>query len=403
MSPKIVALPFPPTLLSFFGCFLHSKIGEPLVTYHYRPDSPHAMESGYAIKLFGPALGAELRALIRERWSGLEAQRLERLLNFCRGGDNRDLLRTLCSVEWYNPRAIVIKATHFFEMCLAKNIDLFKYEATIESREEEIPSPPPKGRRWLTVPTVAITDTKEARDVVGYNHVELDESQAWILQNHHLAFVIGGPPRSGKSTLAAALADELKNIIRSLKSRTGYEEFDLGVACGNLDAATPTVEAIADMRGQDRAALRKAKQPWTEDLAIETLVAFMEEKRRANITVGDLPGGNPDRITEVLCAAADGAMILTRDWTLQNAWARGFASYGVPVLSKARTRLTEEGVDSLVTQYVPGNRISGRITGLDRTVRSWDPFVGTLAQVLLFDLFPSLVKTREERMQRTLA
>ncbi len=56
---------------------------------------------------------------------------------------------------------------------------------------------------------------------------------------HHareLGLVIGGPPRSGKSTFVAALVDELQNIIRSLQSRTGWESFRLSAACASLDS-----------------------------------------------------------------------------------------------------------------------------------------------------------------------
>ena len=62
---------------------------------------------------------------------------------------------------------------------------------------------------------------------------------------------------------------------------------------------------------------------------------------------------------------------------------------GVPVISKIRKRNSDEGVSSIVTSWQQGERLSGRVTALNRTQKSWDLFIQWLALFLLFDILPN--------------
>ena len=124
------------------------------------------------------------------------------------------------------------------------------------------------------------------------------------------------------------------------------------------------------------------------------IILFVAAKQEVNIVIADLPGEVSD-ITETLTVPADGGIIITKDWDEMGVWDRVLIRCGVRKIAQARSRMPEEGLESVVTLFKPGRLLSGRVTGLDRVVKSWDPFIFYLAVFLLFDLLPSLVSQRE--------
>ena len=255
----------------------------------------------------------------------------------------------------------------------------------------------PPDKCFITLPIFKSQEPAE-REVVAWKRLELEEGRIYHLQGRHIGLVVGGPAGSGKSTLAATLADEMMNIIHSLKSRASFSDLEVSLECANLDLATPTVDAIGGARGKEKQALDKAKRPWTLELALEALDKFWAAKSRANLVIADLPGGKIDQITEITGALGDVGVLITKDWAKMAEWQQLYTRMGITLVSQSRSRLPDEGLESVVTRYNAGGMIAGRVTGLDRTVRSWDSFAACLAKVLLFDLIPGFIESHQGKL-----
>jgi len=221
--------------------------------------------------------------------------------------------------------------------------------------------------------------------------VTLDEGRIYSLQDKHIGVVIGGPPQSGKSTLAVSLVTEMNNYIRSLKTRRGFADLDVSVGLCTLDAATPTSKAIAEgWARKDPEKLASMKQPWTQRLARQAQDRFLYAREKCNIVIGDLPG-RVTPITELLVSSADASIIISKDWeVVKEEWLPLMHRAGVPLISKVRRRETGDGYESLVTSWRPGERFSGRVASLNRAQVSSDLFLQWLVLFLLFDIFPPM-------------
>ncbi|MBI2052329.1 MAG: hypothetical protein HYT38_01445 [Candidatus Sungbacteria bacterium] len=191
----------------------------------------------------------------------------------------------------------------------------------------------------------------------------------------------------------------MSNIIASLKSRALFRGFEVNVECVNVDLATPTVAAIGQAQGKDRQALNMAKRPWTVELALEALNEFLVAKSRSSLVIADLPGGRVDQITEITGVLGDVGIIITRDWNRMAEWEEFYGRMGIVLVAQSRSRLLDEGLESVVTRYHKGKIIAGRVIGLDRVVRSWDSFVSCVAKVLLFDLIPEFIESRRKKLE----
>ncbi len=186
----------------------------------------------------------------------------------------------------------------------------------------------------------------------------------------------------------------MEDLIKSLQSRRGWEGFSLKVQYVNVDLGTPTVESILTRHGKDESAHKQLKQSWTEALALRAMEEFSRAKQSANIVIADLPGIITG-ITEVVAVLGDCGVVVTNDWAKTTEWRDFFRRLGTTQVAQAMSRKPEEGLPSVVTTYKREKFLSGRIVGLDRTVRSWDPFVECLARVLLFDLLPTFIERRK--------
>jgi hypothetical protein len=144
--------------------------------------------------------------------------------------------------------------------------------------------------------------------------VQLIGPNIGALCGRRTALVGGGPPGSGKNTLAAYLVPLMNNIVKSLTTRPGWETFDLKVGAKTLDLGTPTLRAISDYRGHDQNMLNSVKKAWTPRLAARAVREFKSARKRGNLVIGDFPGRVTD-MTKTLCSQADAAIAVTNDST----------------------------------------------------------------------------------------
>lgn len=405
---KVVLVPFPLTPLAAFGYHLCRKLKMISPTaacvYHWRPGSGmvrKAWQSDEILVLTGNDLRDRLLKLIRQSYQGLRHHQHVRMLNILafpgntpRKNDVYQLSNEL-SANWHSPEPALKAADKLFSHLLKFKRELQHINFPLqEIPTVSYPTPPQIAPSQFHF-TLPLFDDAPAplQNIIGFESRSLIESNAAKLMGHHLALVIGGPSSSGKSTATATVVDEINNLIKSLKSRTGWSEFGLSVKYVNLDKGTPVGQFILDQRGQDSNLLKKAKRPWTEKRARAGLRDLIAAKQAHNIVVADLPG-KIDNLTRILSCGADGSIIITRDWSKMDEWKSLFGEMGLPHLAQAFTRLPQDGMASTVKRY--NERIlSGRISGLERTVCSWDPFLNFLAKALLFDILPRLVEFRQ--------
>jgi len=238
-------------------------------------------------------------------------------------------------------------------------------------------------------------------EIVHFEQQIFQEGHILHLVGQHIVMCIVGPPNSGKSTVAATLEVVADCLVRSLKSRTAWEHLQLSVKALDADLGTPTVGAISEGRGKDGDALQAAKKPWTLELGQQALSGVIREKATTNVIIIDVPG-RIDEISELILGAADCGIILTHDWALKSAWSKFLGKMGVELLAQARTWRKPVELGSTVRVFDRGEILTGRITGLQRAVWSWDPFIKFLASALLYDFFPKIVVERERKIHRLL-
>jgi hypothetical protein len=247
----------------------------------------------------------------------------------------------------------------------------------------------PPDKVFLSLP-VFKKDRQTSSDdnVTGSFAVELPEGRIFELCDKHIALAIGGPSGSGKSTIAVSLVEEMRDRIRSLKSRSGFSNLQLSVGLADLDLGTPTTRAIAEGWATDRAKVESLKQPWTMELAERAQTVLLSQRAEFNILICDLPG-RVTETTELLAGTADAGILIATDWTeITEVWNPFVSCIGLPVISRIKRREAMEGFSSLVTKWLPGEHLSGRITALNRSQKSWDLFIHWLALFLLFDILP---------------
>ncbi len=231
--------------------------------------------------------------------------------------------------------------------------------------------------------------TEDDIDAAKSFKVRLEEGRICELQGRNITVAIGGPPQSGKSSLAVSIAGAMGDYIESLKSRTCFAGFDLNVAAVDIDFGTPTTSAIMENWGRDRKRVACLKKPWTMELAEEAQAELLRARQRHNIVIADLPGRITD-VTKLLASTADAGIIISKDWSiLKKEWAPFMASAGLPMLSRIKSRQADEGLSSLVTTWRPGEQLNGRIVGLNRTQKSFDLFIEWMVPFLLFDILPT--------------
>lgn len=413
MAPRIVLVPFPLTALTAFASFCLERLGvirpETLFRFHASPQTKRSeisLGDGAVLNLAALDLPSYLKERFRE-FSREERNLLERLLTYVRFGDTargRKLTEriTRLSLACDDPGEVLRSCFEIFQRFLDEAIDPWQLQSFPAAEQippsEEKSYPPDK--RVVSFPIFRSQEPSET-EVIAVSRCKLAEGKARLLEGTRVGIVVGGPPGSGKSTLAVSLAVKMDNILESLATREAWQDFSLKVEMVSLDLATPTLDAISIGLGKDRRALEEEKRPWLRNLALEALERFIEAKKRANIVIADLPG-KIDAITEIVASCADCAILVTGEWALMKPWQEFIHRMGLVLVSQARSRSSQEGMNSVVTRYHRGRIIAGRVVDLDRVTRSWDPFISWLAEFLLFDILPALKTRRRERLRRAL-
>lgn len=253
--------------------------------------------------------------------------------------------------------------------------------------------------------TVAVGETREEQIV----DVELDLGVVELFKNQKIGFAIVGPPNSGKSTVAA----NLKYYCEKTLADHGITGISVGLA--DFDARTPDAEKIASDSGFTHFEEHE-KGKWSTQLAAQTVRNYYENSTD-NIVIINTPGGNPDKITEILFMPIDGVMLLVaphknakhpdQNWVeRRDVWKKALRSYGVKTIALVRSRLegevsrvTGKEVKSAVTSLhwekdSDGNlwlrHIGGRAIDLKRGLKE-DKFFEQFAPLLLFDIAPKIV------------
>jgi len=416
--PKLVLVPRPLTLLAAFAYYALVELLEigycdsDGISYRWvdtHPRGEFISESGVVVNLNAPATGMNEALLSKLRGSNylLPYGEVRALRDFAmRGEHNRtwpawkEVLHCLSYLE--DPREALDILCEVFRSIREKRAD---------PREKlpEFPEflPPPVAlslpeipdQRLVTLPVIKKNISEKpssVREPYDFTVKRLSERKVFELMPQQNILTIGGPPGSGKSTLVAALFVEMTNILSSLCSRGGiWNVLEFECELQSLDAGTNTAESILRNWGQDKEFLDSQKQPWTMDLADETVRQVREKSARAQLTLTDLPG-KIDAITETLVAPVTFGGIITNDWGSINEWRDFFGRTGVPIVFEVKA--TSE--TSLVTSYWQGESISGRVNRLARIAAGWDSFIRTIAEFLLFDILPGRIETSRKRLEQ---
>ncbi|OGI95056.1 hypothetical protein A2917_01595 [Candidatus Nomurabacteria bacterium RIFCSPLOWO2_01_FULL_42_17] len=403
---SVAVLPFPLTAAALFGYGILRFLGhidEKTHTRFTRVSGSRANLFGCQERIINLHCGEfypKVFGLIKS-----DAQ-LKRILYFAVCGDNHQnrtrhvrLVAALQKLNTDTSRRALTEVFLLVRMLKEKSDDIWKSEKILENftimleslEVQPVVTTYPPDKRIISLPVFQKKDgIPTDDDVTGSFEVTLSEGRAYELQDKHICLVVGGPSGSGKSTLSVSLVAEMENCIRSLKSRTSFSDLQLTVGLANLDLATPTTQAIAEGWATDREKVKNLKQPWTMELAEQAQQELLRSRAQHNIVIGDLPGRVTD-VTELLAGTADASIIITKDWTvLQKEWNPFMSSVGLPIVSRIRSRRSDEtGFSSLVTHRRPQQRLSGRITALNRYHKSWDLFIQWLAVFLLFEILPT--------------
>lgn len=320
---KIVLVSFPLTPIVAYGYFLYYLAGQltddAYVFFHHRHKSPLAGD------LEGPILAILDRKGLREQLGQLieslgfdDAIKhlLQRMLNYVLEVKQRvktdqnlaDWSQYWKSILRMTPD-VIVETVAMFSGWLGREND--PHQSVFPKLSINVPTPSvvsaplvvPRDRLHVTIPVIGEGGPSDL-EIVGYQEVEFIEANVLRLLGQRIGIVIGGPPNSGKSTVAPALTDQLGNIAKSLASREGWENLNLDIKYVNLDAGTPVGEAVLAGEALDRALLEQRKRPWTTELALEALHDFCVTQEQAHIIVSDLPGVIDDK-TEIISVAAN--------------------------------------------------------------------------------------------------
>ncbi|MBM2820448.1 MAG: hypothetical protein HW405_208 [Candidatus Berkelbacteria bacterium] len=402
---KIALVPFPCTMLSCLGYLIYTLRGlideKTMVFYHWGPNRVDADKIKYSgtIALFGKAFEDNLSKFVK-----LDPNLTWLYNRACNAGtpQGREAFRRLRQVlrqYWQYPQLCLDYMTDYLRRCMKLNPVKFLPSLSVGEAIWGFGSPwPGKGEQFFTLP-VRLNQFDHLSPITDWRTANLPQEMIGYLRNQSLVVAIGGPPNSGKSTLAATLARASNNLIHTIQSQEGWDGFEMEAIFFDMDAGTPTVEAIAHPGKVDAEALRKIKRPWTDKLALER-VNLLKEARRANrIIFADLPGRITE-ITEILLTPADVSVVIANDWRRQPSWRRFCGRNGKEPIAIVRSRLRSSDYDSAITRYLEGESVSGRISLLTRLMKPENEFVRPFIVILLLDILPNLMRSRERVIKR---
>ncbi len=159
--------------------------------------------------------------------------------------------------------------------------------------------------------------------------------------------IIGGPPNSGKSTLAESLAIALRSL-----GVDAYAE--------DLDLASPTLEFIKGKKGWEQR--QGTKKEWTPELAEKAALLFEHASRKHFVAIGDAPGKITSE-SKTIAKKANYAIVLCRHDCKEKIKNRQrfFRGLQIPVICVAVSKLTGKG------KVTNKNGIRATLIGLNRT------------------------------------
>ena len=422
----MVLVPFPITPLIAFAYFLYRYLNivskEVYVRYKDSAikEATKFLGDGTTLCIGEVDLIDDLKKLLSNPTCAADGWVLKRMLTYCISANTAKSKR---EAEWIltksyrnQPSDILETLACRFEDILSKRLDIWKTGLSIATLKLPttkkglyIPRRIMRGERPLDLPILKRQfmefegKMQLVLKVVSTQKYKLPKRNVWSLVGEHIAVVIGGPPSAGKSTLAASLGKEIKRNLDELKSgEGGWERLSVESDCMTIDYGTPVTPTILK-HGQafDRAELGKLKKDWTPELADQALGDFIRKKQECNLLFADLPG-KVTPIAETLASAADYAITISQDWESMPEWRVFFGTMKLGLVSEVKSRPEGRPLPSLVTTYRPGSYLSGRIVGVDRLNRSWDRFISWLAEILLFDILPTMVQNRRKRLDHEL-
>ena len=325
---------------------------------------------------------------------------LKRVLSFATFGENQEVHAKLESVlkelNTESSRLALSEISGLVRVFVENGQDAWKSARFIEPLADDLSllvtrpltNPYPRVTLPVCIPILEQKGEHTERKAVDSQEVMLELERVFSLQEKHIGIVIGGPPHSSKSSLAVNLVSEMRRWIKFLKKIPGFEKLELTVGYSKVDHGDPAGDAIHGKWANDNERLQNQKQLWNTKLAKIAQRGFFESRAKYNLVVADLPGLVTD-ITRLLVAPADAGILISRDYQItEQEWVPLMKSFGVPIVSKIRSRQSHEGLQSMVTSWQKGKRLNGRVVGLDR-IQIPDLFIQSLALFLLFDILPT--------------
>lgn len=246
--------------------------------------------------------------------------------------------------------------------------------------------------RVLTIPVSKRNDEIEddhfAREIYKRTKKSLLKAPIANLAGDKTIILVGGDPNLGKSTLAPALFEQMRDEIESIQSEREFAGLNLRISYVSLDEGTPVSDAVLKGEGRDRELMTGRKQPWSVELAARAIKKVELAMADADIIITDLPGKVTD-ITKLLSTYATLGIFLgptkMSEWKeSKDRWKAFFREIGLPVVARIKSTL---GV-SMMIELREEKMLYGRVHQPMRLITGSDSFIRQAAEFLLFNIIP---------------
>lgn len=254
----------------------------------------------------------------------------------------------------------------------------------------------------VNVDVPVIKEQRPDEDEIDQAVFSFDRIRILYLTNARFKIVVGGSPNSGKSTFASSLVLAMRKIIEQCVKDGIIEDGSVKVGFNDLDRASRTGDYV--LKGLTPP--NDTRKQWDWQMGDKARALFEEAGRAHNVTIGDLPGGQPDNLTQFLASGADFSIIVNKvEGSEMKDWQQFFTSLSRQAnLVRVNTlQFFDRGHPSGLRSYNSIHRGSkenllwGRVVGLDRKLYPDDEFISLTAHALLFDYLPSEVTDDMER------